>query len=99
MKVPSVLKSYHLLTVFLWFMESKPTSFWEETQEENNFEANLKELFLFLCEHLDKNEIRHYFIKSLNLVENLVYDQGTENPLSAVSQHIKMLVKKSSFPR
>ena len=75
MKVPSVLKSYHLLTVFLWFMESKPTSFWEENQEDNNFEANLKDLFLSLCEHLDKNEIRHYFIKSLNLLENIVYDQ------------------------
>ena len=99
-EVPSVLKSYHLLTVFLWFMELKPMSFWDENQEGDTFKLRLNELLLFLCEHLDQNEIRHYFIKSLNLLENLTHDQEKEYSLPIVSKHIKKLVNSDNcFPR
>ena len=100
-KVPSSLKSYHLLTLFLWFMESYPPPSWEDNSVEA-FVKNLEALMLFVSLRLRKGDISHYFIRSVNLALAGVgrVDEETLEwyPLSSVADEIEEIVKSKHFP-
>ena len=61
----SGLKSYHMLTLFLWFMEEQEPHVWGG---KDAFNGNFKCLMKFVAKHLENDDIPHYFIRSLNLV-------------------------------
>ena len=53
------LKSYHLLTLFFWFLEGKDQKIWN-TQK---FVKNIRELLHFVSQKLREESIPHYFIR------------------------------------
>ena len=66
-KVPSVLKSYHLLTLFFWFLEQdRKIKSWDDNSAEA-FVENLEVFMLFVIERLRKKDIPHYFISTVNI--------------------------------
>ena len=93
-KFPLVLKSYHILTIFLWFMESRSPTIWKNDGDDS-FCENLKDLLLFTSESLSFCEIPHYFIRKINLAENL---PGC-GQLPAVAKYIYKIINEDGFPR
>ena len=67
---PSNLKSYHLLTLFYWFMEENPEEIWDD-KSFGAFEENLKNLLIFVADKIYEENIPHYFIRTLNLANLL----------------------------
>ena len=60
-KVPSILKSYHLLTLFFWFMElDAKVSSWDDDSVEA-FVRNLEAFTLFVIDRLRNKNIPHYY--------------------------------------
>ena len=95
-RCPSVLKSYHMLTLFLWFMESRPVHSWEEDSDQS-CEFNLRALFSFVSLRLENSDIPHYFIRSLNLGKWTKPEKGKKT-LQQVSVFIKQMMTNPSFP-
>ena len=96
-KVPSALKSYHLLTLFFWFMElDRRVSSWENNSVEA-FVTNLKALMLFVSHRLSIGDIPHYFISTVNLTAGLIAKED-EKTLSEVAKYIEDLVSRKEFP-
>ena len=67
----SGLKSYHMLTLFLWFLESKETDFWME----NSLKEITEELVKYVSSRIRSEEIPHYFIRTINLANLIVGSQ------------------------
>ena len=95
-RCPSVLKSYHMLTLFLWFMESRPVHSWDEDSDQS-FQSNLRALFSFVSLRLENSEIPHYFIRYVNLTKWTKPEEGKKT-LEQVSVFIKQMMTKPSFP-
>ena len=93
-KFPLVLKSYHILTIFLWFMESRSPTIWKN-EGDDSFCENLKDLLLFTSESLSFCEIPHYFIRKIDLDENL---PGC-GQLPTVAKYICKIINEDGFPR
>ena len=83
-----------MLTIFLWFLETKYSSVWNDESDES-FCENLKDLLLFTAESLSYSEIPHYFIRKINLVENL----PNCGQLPAVGKYIHKILNEDGFPR
>ena len=101
-KVPSTLKSYHLLTLFFWFMElDRGVSSWDNNSVEA-FVRNLEALMMFVSDRLRKSDIPHYFIRTVNLAmvkSPPVDDEKVKyRELSVVADYIEDLVKSKEFP-
>ena len=92
-KMETGLKSYHMLTLFFWFMESNQPSTWEDDSEEA-FCQNLSELLGFLNKQIRRHMILHYFMRKINLIESL-----NDKDLLYVYQFIKNILQKPEFPR
>ena len=60
------MKTYHLKTLFFYFMETKSSEYWNESLENDIF----YELLWMLSEALMNKECPHYFIHELNLWES-----------------------------
>ena len=99
-KVPSVLKSYHLLTLFFWFLEKgKEVLSWDNNSTEA-FVSNLEALALFVIDRLRNNNIPHYFISTVNIasVWGPVELKKKYHKLSKVADYMEDLVKSEDFP-
>ena len=101
-KVPSILKSYHLLTLFFWFMElDRGVSSWDNNSIEA-FVRNLEALMMFVSDRLRKSDIPHYFISTVNLAmvksPSVDNDKVKYHELSDVADYIEDLVKSEEFP-
>ena len=103
-QVPSSLKSYHLLTLFFWFMElDRKVSSWENNSVEA-FVRNLEALMMFVSDRLRKGDIPHYFISTVNLAMVMVVSIPSDDKkikhysLSEVADYIEDLVKSKKFP-
>ncbi len=101
-QVPSSLKSYHLLTLFFWFMElDRKVSSWDINSVEA-FVRNLRALMMFVSDRLRKGDIPHYFISTVNLAMVVSIpsdDQKIKHySLSEVADYIEDLVKSKKFP-
>ena len=99
-KVPSILKSYHLLTLFYWFMElDAKVSSWDDDSVEA-FVRNLEAFTLFVIDHLRNKNIPHYFISTVNiaLVWGPVELKKKHHNLSEVADYMEDLVKSKDFP-
>ena len=112
---PSNLKSYHLLTLFYWFMEGNLEEIWDDDSFEA-FENNLKNLLLFVADQVYEEKIPHYFIRTLNLA-NLIKspsrqlaivnltdppkenDEEIKPSMQEVSLSIMKMVKEKTFSR
>ena len=94
---PSILKSYHILTMFLWFMETRSVFVWKNDSQES-FEENLRTYLNFLCTMLENKKIPHYFISSINLLENLL-PHDDRNQLDKVAATIREMMGHKKFPR
>jgi len=75
-------------------MESRSPTIWKNDGDDS-FCENLKELLLFTSESLSFCEIPHYFIRKINLVENL---PGC-GQLPAVAKYIYKIINEDGFPR
>ena len=87
------LKSYHMLTSFLWFMEGNHPSIWEDDTEEA-FCNNLGELLKFVNQQLKRHKISHYFIRNMNLIKDLI-----KTDLQNVTDFIDKTICNPEFPR
>ena len=99
-KVPSILKSYHLLTLFFWFMElDAKVSSWDDDSVEA-FVRNLEALMMFVCDRLRNKNIPHYFISTVNIasVWGPVELKKKYHKLSEVADYMEDLVKSKEFP-
>ena len=102
-KKPSILKSYHLLTLFLWFMEQTEEKYWKDDSF-TAFENNLKEMLLYVADKIAAKNVPHYFIRKLNLVNlpglKTLIENGTKFvSLKGVAGHIKGFTKKDGFSK
>ena len=98
--VPSVLKSYHLLTLFFWFLElGKEVSAWDNNSTEA-FVRNLEAFTLFVSDRLRNMNIPHYFISTVNIasVWGPVKLKKKYHKLSEVADYMEHLVKSKDFP-
>ena len=91
-----MLKSYHMLTLFLWFMESRPVHSWDEDSDQS-LELNLRALLTSVSLRLENSEIPHYFIRSVNLAKWTKPEKGKKT-LEQVSVFIKQMMTNTSFP-
>ena len=103
-KVPSILKSYHLLTLFFWFMElDRKVLSWDNDSVEA-FVRNLEALMMFVSDRLRKGDIPHYFISTVNLATTMAVSSPFDDkkikyhPLSYVADYIDDLVNSKEFP-
>ena len=63
----SGLKSYHMLTLFFWFMEEKQPYVWaKQAGYEVSFKTIFSSLLMFVSEALKNGYIPHYFIRYKN---------------------------------
>ena len=92
--INSGLKSYHLLTLFLRFMESQGSSMW--TMPSIPFSSKLTSLVRFVADHLQLDFIPHYFIRTINLVNIMPVDKQT-NPLKCVASKLLKIAEKESW--
>ena len=73
----SGLKSYHMLTLFFWFIEQKCVAF--RNDENSDFNENLRMLLKFVLHHLEIKRVPHYFISSINLLNQEKNKSSFEN--------------------
>ena len=98
--VPSYLKSYHMLTMFYWFLETKSPCFWDN-ESSCSFEVNLRHLLLFVCEKLESCHIEHFFIRSINLIDKIMALNGkgdAKEDMKKVSLFIRSIIEDKKFP-
>ena len=87
------LKSYHLLTLFFWFLEEKDVSDWCRV----HFANNLRELLQFVLDRLKLQSIPHYFIRSANLAGEIAVCHDIKQ-LSLVTDRIAEILRHRQFP-
>eukprot|EP00092_Neocalanus_flemingeri_P062339 GFUD01075194.1.p1 GENE.GFUD01075194.1~~GFUD01075194.1.p1 ORF type:complete len:809 (-),score=151.58 GFUD01075194.1:65-2260(-) len=87
----SGLKSYHILTLFFWFMERQDPRLWEENGD-FPFNTKLTSLLKFVAESLHRNFIPHYFIRTINLVKVMKVDKKEANTLQNVAKSIQNII-------
>ena len=78
----SGLKSYHMLTLFLWFLESKETDFWME----NSLKEIIEELVKYVSSRIRSDEIPHYFIRTINLADLIVGSQSLHHSADKLNE-------------
>merc|ERR1712126_516851 len=99
--VPSNLKSYHMLTIFYWFMETKSPSFWKN-ESSCIFEVTLRHLLLYASDKLESGHIEHYFIRTINLVDRIppLNSAGdVREEMKKTSSYLKTIISDKKFPR
>ena len=67
------VKSYHLKTWFLWFLESKNEDFWKQQKTENENDFDQVYSFLkYIHEELGKTSCHHYFMADIDLLDQIL---------------------------
>eukprot|EP00092_Neocalanus_flemingeri_P056623 GFUD01067151.1.p1 GENE.GFUD01067151.1~~GFUD01067151.1.p1 ORF type:complete len:691 (-),score=155.86 GFUD01067151.1:217-2097(-) len=85
------LKSYHMLTIFLWFMEKENPTKWDDHTSTKHM---LALLLLEVAERLDTGSVPHYFIRTLNLLAGTC-EEG--NDFKLVSRKLVNVVEKDQI--
>eukprot|EP00092_Neocalanus_flemingeri_P039908 GFUD01043466.1.p1 GENE.GFUD01043466.1~~GFUD01043466.1.p1 ORF type:complete len:837 (+),score=156.43 GFUD01043466.1:125-2635(+) len=85
----SGLKSYHMLTLFFWFME--------DGNHSAAFDTMLRSLLQFVAKYLRCEYIPHYFIRSINLVTVMKVDSNKNHNLKAVSKTIQEILERRNI--
>eukprot|EP00092_Neocalanus_flemingeri_P064604 GFUD01078426.1.p1 GENE.GFUD01078426.1~~GFUD01078426.1.p1 ORF type:complete len:982 (-),score=180.67 GFUD01078426.1:82-3027(-) len=95
----SGLKSYHMLTLFFWFMEEEQTDIiWgKEDSCNKSFKSIFLSLMKFVSKALSEGNIPHYFIRSINLVSIMKKDRKDTKTIADVSKHIMKMVANQNF--
>ena len=95
----SGLKSYHMLTLFFWFMERQDPTHWEDIGDFTfSFNTRLTSLLKFVAESLHSDCIPHYFIRTINLVQVMKVDEKERKALQDVAVTIQKMIEKDNFP-
>ena len=86
-QVCPALRSYHLKTLFLHYLETADSAALEEARLQTIFQS----LLLFIQRSLEEGSIPHYFIPSLNLLQqaNQQEDRKTEQELETCLEVIR----------
>jgi hypothetical protein len=87
------LKSYHMLTLFFWFMEMVDPAMWQQVDKSPpSFSTTMSSLLKFVAESLQTKYIPHYFIRTINLVKIMRADTHMPaRPLRAVAAEIQKI--------
>ena len=78
-----------MLTLFLWFLESKETNFWTE----NSLKEIIEKLVMHVSSKIGSEEIPHYFIRSINLANLIIRSQ----PLHKFADKLDALVAQNNW--